>query len=238
METLTKALRVARGRGGQRTVHEMQRDLEAYGAGGNCFDLAIWLEAELRARGIDSAFVASGRIGPDTHVALVAHTPGDGRGERWLCDLGDMWLAPLCIDEGSDTPVRGLFPGAAVSWSQQAGSLTVRYHRAGENGATQAYDLASVARPAFIAAADANQRQVKSALVEVRDFAADAHWEFDTWRSRWSRAHGLESEPPLPTDADWARRIERRAGMATSYAEACLRALRECGHAPDPTTGR
>ena len=228
METLSKPWLQAHRGTGQRTVEQMERDRETFGASGNCFDLAFWLLRDFARAGIP-AYAVSDDIGSrDAHVAVVAETRS---GARFLCDLGDLWLEPMAIDTATAQPVRGFFPGADISLTPTGPSLQVTYHRAGGKFSAQTYDLGPIAEPVLCEAAEVNQRYIAQALVEMRDFDAGAHWEFSEVESgrfgAWRSDHnGLHPEPERSNDARWAQRIAEVTGMRSDHALACLQAYR------------
>ena len=115
METLTKAWLYETDRGRrQRTVSEMVDDRLQFGTSGNCFDLAVWLLHAFEIAGIDAYAIGHDLLTPNAHVAVLAVD----NGYRYLCDLGDQWIAPILIDSASADftrqPVSGFVTGGRV----------------------------------------------------------------------------------------------------------------------------
>ena len=222
METLSKARVYAREGPRQRSVAELEADRARYGASGNCFDLALWLRHRLRAAGFVAEVISDDIGDRDAHVAVLAQT---GAGRRYLCDLGDMWLQPIAVDAPVLEPVPWFFPAARVTLRCDGPRRVVTMHRPGGKRAAQRYDLTPVGDEALARACAANQEHLAQALVEVRDPARDAHWEYDGGVARWSAPSGLTREPALADEAAEAARIAARTGMAAGYVLECLQAF-------------
>lgn len=228
METLSKPWVLAHRGAQQRTVEQMERDRSQFGASGNCFDLAFWLLRDFARAGIRAYAVSDDIAKKDAHVGVVAE---DASGARFLCDLGDLWLEPMAIDTPTARPVRGFFPGADIALARTDETLLVTYHRTGGKLSSQTYHLAPIADDALRDAAHVNQRYIAQALVEMRDFATGAHWEFEEaeqgrFRARRSDYGGLHEESAQASDAQWAERIAAVTGIQSGYALECLRAYR------------
>jgi hypothetical protein len=220
METLTKAWVFDRGPR-QRSVDEMEAHRAATGASGNCFDLALWLRHRLTAAGLEAHVISDDIASRDAHVAVLA--VADDR--PFLCDLGDLWLQPLAADDDITEPVAGLFPAAGVTTASSGHRLLVTYHRPGGKTSSQTYDLRPVQGGQLRDACEQNQQYLAQRLVEMRDLARGAHWEFDGAVSRWSTEEGLHDEPVLVDNKAWALRIAARTGMNADYAAVCLDAF-------------
>lgn len=107
METITKAWLLKHFPSkGQRTVEEMIDHRSKTQASGNCFDLAIWLIHEFKLAALDAYAVGENLGTPEAHVGVIAH---DRAGRRYLCDLGDLWIQPIAIDEPSEALHFGYF---------------------------------------------------------------------------------------------------------------------------------
>lgn len=221
METLSKAWVLAHRGARQRTVAELEADRARTGASGNCFDLAVWLRHRLADAGVESWYVSDDIQSPDAHVAVVARSEG----RRWLCDLGDQWLEPLPVDEPIATPRPGLFPAAAVTLRVDGEEAEVAYHRPGGKASTQRYHLRPVEDPVFAAAAAANQAYLAQVLVEVREPAAGAHWEYEAGAVRRSTPHGLVEERSPRSVEEAAQLLQAQAGFDPAWTEECLRVL-------------
>ncbi|TWT24908.1 hypothetical protein [Planomicrobium sp. CPCC 101110] len=228
METFTKAWFYSKAEGKrQRTVALMKAHRERYGISGNCFDLAIWLMDEFAQAGIKAYPVGSHLNTEDAHVGLVAE---DSSGNRYLCDLGDLWLQPILIDGNSKAFTKerlsGFFPAAEVQVLPKEKEVEIIYHRPNGKQSKQSYETDPIALDFFMAAAEFSQNHVyPKPLFEKRIPYKDeiAHWEFDDWKSFLSTSEGLFSEAPLSTTEEWAERIHKRTGADKVFLTETLR---------------
>lgn len=223
METLTKAWFLERWpHARQRTVEEMEKHRASTGASGNCFDLAIWLLARLQEKGLDSHAVGENLGTIDAHVGVLAHAPD---GQRYLCDLGDMWIRPYPIDLASGRQ-RGYFAGAEVESEIRGATLFVTYHRSNGKSSRQNYELARVTERDLWDAAHVSQNHLSDPLVEIRVRleGETAHWEYEAQKSFVSKWGALEAESPLAGVAAWSKRIAVRTGMQEAYVCECFEA--------------
>jgi hypothetical protein len=234
METLTKAW-LYRQPGGarQRTVEEMVEHRRAYGTSGNCFDLAIWLLHELRQAGVPAHAIGHDLFTAGAHVAVLAYQGG----QRYLCDLGDMWIRPISIDlaDASD-PLPGYFPGANVQIDQRGSECVVTYHRPSGKASRQTYSLVEVGDEELVRAGWHSQGLVRRPLCEMRVAlpGETAHWEFDNWASFLSTSSSLHKEPPAGSVDGWSERIAARTGISREVVAQALdvyQGLRRKGHA-------
>ena len=218
METLSKPRVMAVGGPRQRSIEELEADRRRYGASGNCFDLALWLRHRLREAGLEADIISDDISSRDAHVAVLSQVAG----QAYLCDLGDMWLRPIAILTTEGYGRRGHFPAAEISLVLEGAKLAVTYHRPGGKAAHQSYDLRPVRGGELRDACEQNQGYVAQALVEMRFFDEEAHWEFEEDHAQWSRWSGLE--PELMPLGGWAPLIAKRTGMKRAYVRACLEA--------------
>ncbi len=227
MDNLVKAWHYGRaGVKKQRSVEEMREHRKAYGLGGNCFDLALWLLAEFREAGIE-AYPIGSKLGTEgAHAAVMAL---DGKGRRFLCDLGDQWIQPILLDVHdsafSDAPQAGFFPGARVQLSAEPNGLVIGYERPGGKLSVQSYSLHPADPQSFRQAAEFSQHQLgKQPLIEVRvPYNGElAHWEFSDWQSEISTKSGLKKEPPASSFGEWVERIHGRSGYDRGVVEEAL----------------
>ncbi|MFC4711633.1 hypothetical protein [Planococcus dechangensis] len=210
----------------QRSVEEMREHRKAYGLGGNCFDLALWLLTDFRAAGIE-AYPIGSKLGTEQgHAAVLAI---DESGRRFLCDLGDQWIQPILAETQDeaflDAPQQGFFPGAAVQLSAEPDGLTVIYQRPGGKLSVQKYSLDPVDLSEFWQAAEYSQHQLgKTPMIEVRVAHEGelAHWEFNSWQSELSTTAGLINEEPAPSLDAWIERIHARSGYDRDIVEFAL----------------
>jgi hypothetical protein len=126
METITKAWYLKNKKyPKQRTVNEMNDHRFRYGASGNCFDLAIWLMSELKKSGIEACFIGEELGTTNAHVGVVAF---GSSGERFLCDLGDLWIQPVSLDAKIINEPH-FFTGAHISLENENDIVRVEYLR-------------------------------------------------------------------------------------------------------------
>lgn len=229
METLTKAWVLKNSPNvGQRDVADMEAHRAKTGASGNCFDLAIWLLHEFEQAGVPAYAVGEFLGTPEAHVGVIAVDKED---QRFLCDLGDLWIQPIGIDGPSENLHPGFFSGARVKVTNVGKQLNVEYHRSNEKMSHQSYDLTPISKASLKEAGGVSQRNLSRPLVEMRlnENGETIHWEFDSENSFFSRSRGLEKEVPCLTDAEWAQRIASKTGMQAGYVLECLLELRRNG---------
>lgn len=217
METLTKAWYFGLGtEKKQRDVPLMREHREQYGMSGNCFDLAIWLLDELKKDSVEAYPIGHGLDTEDAHVAVMAVNE---KGQRYLCDLGDQWIAPILIDTDSEDfsseRLSGFFPGAEVQVRDHEMGIEVVYYRPNGKASKQTYHTEPIEMEIFLKAAELCQNMIHpNPLVEVRvPFKSEiAHWEFYNWESFLSTSEGLKTEAKLEKVEEWAERIHLRTG--------------------------
>ncbi|MFN2747304.1 hypothetical protein ACINLE_19175 [Bacillus sp. z60-18] len=217
METLTKAWFYDQaGDRKQRDISLMQEHHQQYGISGNCFDLAIWLLAELKKAGVEAYPIGHHFKTDRAHAAVIAL---DERGRRFLCDLGDQWLNPILIDSGcedyTEEKLSGFFPAAKVQVKPSQHQIEITYHRPSGKIVTQAYDPEPVDENIFLEAAEYSQRRLKpEPLVECRVPYQNetAHWEFSGWSSHLSTSNGLDQESKPKSIEGWADKIQQMTG--------------------------
>lgn len=221
METLTKAWMYSKGgQKKQRDVATMKLHRQRYGITGNCFDLAIWLQAAFEEAGIEAYPIGDSMGTEDAHAAVVAV---DEKGRRFLCDLGDQWLQPVLIDGHdayTDAKLSGFFPAATVQIKPAGTAVEVLYHRPNGKTSRQWYSAEPVSMETFLEAAEFSQWHVyPKPLLEVRlPFKQEtAHWEFDDWESFLSTSEGLFPDPPAATIAEWVERIHEKTGFDRQF---------------------
>lgn len=218
METLTKAWFAKQNDGGrQRTIEEMKEHRVRYGIAGNCFDLAYWLVHEFQEAGIHAYPVGHDLYTEDAHVAVIAH---DANNRRYLCDLGDQWLQPICIDEPIAQPLYKFFPAAGITVQPSENEVTIQYHRPNGKISKQSYQTEPVEMEAFLKGADICQQNVyPMPLLEVRLPYKDetAHWEFNKWESFLSTSEGKQYNPPANSIEEWADRLNLNTGYDREF---------------------
>lgn len=234
METLTKAWFAKQNDGGrQRTIEEMKEHRVRYGIAGNCFDLAYWLVHEFQEAGIHAYPVGHDLDTEDAHVAVIAY---DANNRRYLCDLGDQWLQPICIDEPIVQQLYGFFPAAGITVQPSENEVTIQYHRPNGKVSKQSYQTDPVDMSSFLKAADFCQRNIfRKPLLEVR-LPYDneiAHWEFYDWESFLSTSGGKHYDPPVSTIEEWADRIHFKTGYDRDFLIEALTIYKEMSDSPD-----
>lgn len=232
METFTKGWWYAQSGGAprQRTVAEMIEHRRLHGAGGNCFDLALWLRHELLAAGVLARVVGHDLCTEDAHVAVVA-TGADGG--QYLCDMGDLWLQPIRIDIFDDGWRAGFFPGREVQVAPTDDGIEVRYRRTNGKVGRQHYDLRHLSEDEVTAACNHCQNLLRRPFCEMLlphpETGVVEHWEYDKEASFWNLAAGPVFEAPCGSQAEWAERISQRTGMSAALIAAAFAAYGDRG---------
>lgn len=223
METLTKAWYFHQaGRKKQRDVLLMKEHRAQFGNSGNCFDLALWLLDEFAKNGV-KAYPIGHHIGTTSaHVAAIAV---NGNGNRYLCDLGDLWLNPILIDsdseEFSNEKLTGFFTAAEIQVvTSDEDHVKILYHRPNGKCSTQEFHLDPIEMNQFLAAAELSQNHLeKPPLLEYRIPYKNemAHWEFYNWTSFFSTSEGLFHDPKQETVEQWANVIHQKTGIDEAF---------------------
>jgi hypothetical protein len=229
METFTKGwwYGCCSGSPRQRTVAELIEHRRTHGAGGNCFDLALWLRQALWDAGIAARIIGHDLCTPEGHVAVIA---SDRCGGNYLCDLGDQWLQPILIDPGAqafaDDWHRGFFPGREVRISRSDELLQVFYWRAGGKVGSQSYDLRVLTEDAVMQACHHSQNLLRRPFCEMLlpypVTGRIEHWEYDEGASFWKLEDGAVLEEPCGKQAEWVARISGRTGMSAELIQAAF----------------
>ena len=229
METLTKAwwLNQCGGVARQRTVAEMRGHRESLRSGGNCFDLALWLIAELEEAGVTARPIGHGFETPRAHIAVVARASAG----EYLCDLGDQWIQPVLIDPQNSafTPgwLEDFFPGAKVRLQRDRDTLYVHYLFPDGGGNQQTYDLRAISDGGLERACAHSQGLLRKPLVEILvrhpGTGELGAWEFSRFRSLWRLPSGHRAEPNCVDLAEWANRIVERTRMSSELVTEALR---------------
>lgn len=220
METFTKGwwLKRCGGTARQRTVDEMREHRRSLGAGGNCFDLALWLRHAFTQEGISARIIGHCLETPDAHVAVLA---ADHLGAEYLCDLGDLWLQPILIspEHPSYSPGwhSGFFPGRLVQVRRSGTSLEVSYRRVNGKVGRQEYDLAPISEEQLQRACHLSQNLLRRPFCEMLlphpETGTIEHWEYDRGASFWNLADGPVFEQPCTSLGQWISRIATRTGL-------------------------
>jgi len=232
-ESLTKGWwhRQCGGRPRQRSVAEMEAHRRLHGAGGNCFDLALWLRARLEQAGITARIAGHDWETPDAHAAVLATTAD---GAEYLCDPGDLWLRPVRIDAPDAGWLDGLLLDRSVQLTRTPDALHVRYRRAGRYAGQQIYRLAPVAEADLARACDHSQHLLRRPFCErllPHPFAGGlARWEYNGAGSYWYLADGTFY--PERVQGGLVTYLAGRSGLAPDLVTVALQAY--TGQAPAP----
>ncbi|MGD6833079.1 hypothetical protein ACQCT5_13000 [Sutcliffiella halmapala] len=227
MDTITKAYFYDKRDKKQRSVMEMKEHYERFGASGNCFDLAIWLLAELKEAGIEAYPIGHDFFDEKAHIAVIAL--GEN-GEKYYCDLGDQWIQPILVernhDRFSEERLEGFFPGACVKVEAEKGEFTISYIRNNGKISKQIFPLTPYTIEDLHMAGELSQARIWKALCEkrVRRKGTDeiTHWEFYNWKSFESSLSGLKVEQALSSKEEWAERIALNMGMDLDFVKEAL----------------
>lgn len=231
IETFTKGWwhRRSGGHPRQRTVAEMIEHRRSLGTGGNCFDLALWLQHAFAEAGVQAWAVGHDLETPEAHVAVVA---SDHRGQEYLCDLGDLWLEPILIDprssEFSDAWHADLFPGRLVRIDRADRHLEVSYRRSSGKTAQQVYDLRPLGGEELAKACHHSQNLLRRPFCEVLlphpVSGKRERWEFDRGASFWNLDDGPVFEEPCTTEEECVARIAMRSGLSPEIIRSAIQA--------------
>lgn len=211
----------------------MRTHRKSFRTGGNCFDLVLWLIAELAEAGIAARPVGHDLETPDAHIAVVAQADGIS----YLCDLGDQWLQPVLIDPGSPAFstgwLAGFFPAAEIRVEPAEQELRVFYRFPDGRENAQAYSLAALDADTLACACRHSQGLLRKPMVEILarhpETGEQGAWEFDRFRSFWRLSSGRRFEADCEDLTGWVERIAARSGMSPEVVEIALRvyALRD-----------
>ncbi|HWL24939.1 MAG TPA: hypothetical protein VNR38_14525 [Ureibacillus sp.] len=195
METLTKAWYAKQNPlNYQRSVELMKEHYNQYKITGNCFDLAIWLLDECKRNHIEAYAIGHDLFTEKAHVAVIAI---DENKHKYLCDLGDQWIQPVCVDKDSPffytEECIGFFPGAKIQVQHQGEDVEIFYKRPNGKTSKQVFNLAAIDENQLLEAAEFSQRLIKpNPLLECRQYEEEVtHWEFYNFKSYSSSMNGL-----------------------------------------------
>lgn len=227
METFTKGWWHTRceGKPRQRTPAEMEEHRRLVGAGGNCFDMAVWLQHRLQGAGVHVRLIGHDLETPEAHVAVLARSE---EGFKYLCDLGDQWLEPILISpespEFSGGWQEGFFPGRSVRVERTPERVLIHYRRATGKVSQQAYQLDHLNEEDVRRACDHSQRLLRRPFCEMLlpdpDTGERVLWEYDRGESFWNLEGGPVFEPKADSQDGWVNRIATRTGMAPELIRA------------------
>lgn len=226
MDTITKAYFYDKRDKKQRSVMEMKEHFERFGAGGNCFDLAIWLLAELKDAGVEAYPIGHDFFDEKAHVAVIAL--GENR-EKYYCDLGDQWIQPILVEKNDrfcEEKLEGYFPGAYVKVEAEEEEFTISYIRNNGKISKQTFPLTPYTIEDLQRAGELSQARIWKALCEkrVRRKGTDeiTHWEFYNWKSFESSLSGLKIEQALSSKEEWSERVALNMGMDLDFVKEAL----------------
>lgn len=216
METLTKVWYAKqKPLEHQRSVAQMKDNYNEYKITGNCFDLAIWLLDEFKKNDVEAYAIGHHLFTEDAHIAVIAL---DENKYKYLCDLGDQWIQPICIDQNSpyfhSEDCVGFFPGAKVQVQSQDSTIEISYKRPNGKISKQVFSLNKIDEKQLLEAAEFSQRLIKPyPLLECRQYEQEViHWEFYNFKSFLSSMKGLVEEDELSSVKEWANKIHDKTG--------------------------
>lgn len=216
METLTKVWYAKQNPlKYQRSVDLMKEHYKEYKITGNCFDLAIWLLDEFKRNDVEAYAIGHHLFTEEAHIAVIAL---DKNKYKYLCDLGDQWIQPICIDQNSplfhSEDCVGFFPGAKIQVQSQDSTIEISYKRPNGKISKQGFSLNAIDENQLLQAAEFSQRLIKPyPLLECRQYEQEViHWEFYNFKSFSSSMEGLVEEDELPTVHEWATKIQHKTG--------------------------
>jgi hypothetical protein len=227
MDTITKAYFYDKRDKKQRSVIELKEHYEKYGAGGNCFDLAIWLLDEFKEAGIEAYPIGHDFFDEKAHVAVIAL--GEN-GEKYYCDLGDQWIQPILVENNhdifSEEVLEGYFPGAYVKVEAEEKEFTISYIRNNGKISKQTFPVTPYTIEDLLIAGELSQARIWKALCEKRvrrkGTQEVTHWEFFNWKSFESSLSGLRIEAALASKDEWAERIALNMEMDLDFVKEAL----------------
>lgn len=199
----------------QRSVPLMKQHYEQYKIAGNCFDLALWLLDEFRSNQIQAFAIGHDLFTEHAHVAVIVL---DENNVKYLCDLGDQWIQPICIDVQSEAfhsnDCHGFFPGATIQVLTKDNHVEILYKRPSGKVSKQTFDLCAIEEETLLKAAEFSQTLIKTKpLLECRQYGEEVvHWEFYNWNSFTSSMGGKVLDEELYSIEDWATRIHLKTG--------------------------
>ena len=223
METLTKAWYASKNPSHyQRTVEQMKAHYAQYKITGNCFDLSIWLLHEFKTHGIQAYAIGHDLFTEEAHVAVIAL---DEHNHKYLCDLGDQWIQPICVDQTSESFHSGdcarFFPGATIQVHPSGEDVEVLYKRPNGKVSKQVFQLQPIDESTLLEAAEFSQRHIRPRpLLECRQYSDGhevIHWEFYNWHSFSSTMDGKIEDEDLQSTHEWAARIHNKTGYSTEF---------------------
>jgi hypothetical protein len=221
METLTKAWYASQNPTKyQRSVAQMKAHYDKYKITGNCFDLAIWLLHELKEYGIQAYAIGHDLFTEEAHVAVIAL---DEHNHKYLCDLGDQWVQPICVDSNNSAfhskDCVGFFPGATIQVHPSEEDVEIFYKRPNGKVSKQVFNLQPIDESTLLEAAEFSQRHIRPRpLLECRQYEQEVtHWEFYNWHSFTSTMDGLIEDEDLESIHEWAARIHKKTGYHVEF---------------------
>lgn len=222
METLTKAWYANQNPVKyQRSVSQMKEHYNQFKITGNCFDLAILLLHELKQYNIRAYAIGHDLYTEEAHVAVIAV---DEHNYKYLCDLGDQWIQPICIDQQNplfhSEDCVGFFPGATIQVHPVKEDVEIFYKRPNGKVSKQFFNLKPIDESTLLEAAEYSQQHIRPRpLLECRQYGEEevTHWEFYNWHSFTSAMDGLTEDQDLQSVQEWAARIHSNTGYHVEF---------------------
>jgi hypothetical protein len=199
----------------------------AHSTGGNCFDVAIWLQQEFACAGIESRIIGRSLCTPKAHIAVIAY---DVRGQEYFCDLGDQWLEPILINEKdpdfSPEYHSGFASGLRVRVKTTENQLLLTYLREDGKESIELFPLTSVPADILMKASDHSQALLRRPFVEIRAIHPKSNkiqlWEYDRKECFWHLDSGTAIEEGCDNQDCWTERIHHMTGMSLAIISAAF----------------
>ncbi|GLC89273.1 hypothetical protein [Lysinibacillus piscis] len=214
METLTKVWYARQNPlKYQRSVTLIKEHYQQYKITGNCFDLTLWLLDELKRNHIEAYAIGHNLFTEKAHIAVIAI---DENKHKYLCDLGDQWIQPICVDKNNplfhSDDCLGFFPGAKIQVHPQEDNVEILYQRPNGKMSKQIFSLHAIDDNVLFEAAEFSQRLIKPRpLLECRQYENEVtHWEFSNFRSFSSSMKGLVEDEKCSSISAWATKIQEK----------------------------
>jgi hypothetical protein len=236
-ETFTKGwwFRTCCGEPTQRTVAQMREHRVAYGAGGNCFDLALWLLHDLREHGLVAWIISRDLLQYDAHVAVLVKAEG----AEFLCDLGDLWLRPVHAT-GDPVWLDGHVAGRSIRVRSTDEQLEIDCRNTAGEIYVEHYDRTLVDDELFLRACHQSQRLLRRPFCQIlrpRPVTGGRQlWGYDREATYVIGEDGrFHHEPSCKTRAEYIARIAVVTGLTLPLIEEGFAAYDE-GAVPPPSS--
>jgi hypothetical protein len=212
----------------------MREHRVAYGAGGNCFDLAFWLLHDLREQGLVASIISRDLLQYDAHVAVLV----EAEGAEFLCDLGDLWLRP--VRTTSDPAwLDGHVAGRSIRVRSTNEQLEIDCRNSAGEVHVEHYDRTHVDDERFLRACNQSQRLLRRPFCQILwphpSTAGRQLWGYDREATYVVGDDGrLHYEPACRTREESIARIAMMTGLTLPLLEEGFAAYDESAVPPPP----